>query len=184
MKKELIIVALALVAVVALTKFGDVKTKATANSLIAEPKIKVDLCVDFKPANGEWQNVGCTDLLVDAGKNHLKGILGGTITTNLHTKYIAIGNGTEPTASSTVLGSEQTDCGLARVLGDYYDLGTGNWEVNTTLTYTCSGTRVVNTTAAFNQASGGTLFAGGAIPTVTLAVVGDQIRVRHIYTVS
>jgi hypothetical protein len=184
MKKEIVIVALALAAIALSLGTGMRMSQTTMQGLLTAPKIKVDLCVDFKPANGEWQHVGCTDLLTDAGKDHLKGILGGTITTNLHTKYIAIGNGTEPTASSTVLDSEQTDCGLARVLGDYYDLGTGNWEVNTTFTYTCSVQRVINTTAAFNQASGGTLFAGGAIPTVTLAVVGDQIRVRHIYTVS
>ena len=184
MKKELVVVALALAAIALSLGAGMRTSQTTMQGLLTAPKIKVDLCVDFKPANGEWQHVGCTDLLTDAGKNHLKGILGGTITTNLHTKYIAIGNGTEPTASSTVLDSEQTDCGLARVLGDYYDLGTGNWEVNTTFTYTCSVQRVINTTAAFNQASGGTLFAGGAIPTVTLAVAGDQIRVRHIYTVS
>lgn len=148
--------------------------------------VKTRWCVEFKKANSEdWKDLGCIhNVLTNAGKNHIKGILGGTITSNLHTKYIALGNGSAPTSTSTSLDSEQTVCGLARTLGDYYDLGVGNWEVNTTFTYTCSNTLTVNTTAAFNQASEGTLFAGGTITPVTFSTNGDQLRIRHIYTVS
>ena len=142
-------------------------------------------CVDFKPAGGEWQDLGCKhNVFTNAGKNHVMGLLNGTITANEKTTYLALGNTSEPSASSTTLAGEQTDCGLARTEGNKYVLGVGNWEVNNTFTYSCSVNRVVNTTAAFNSAASGTLFAGGTITSVTFTTNGDQVRLRHIYTLS
>jgi len=169
--------------------FGLIANNTTNKSEIQSPGVKGNIetyfCVDFKPANGEWISLGCQhNVFTNAGRNHVKGLLGGTITTDMHTKYLALGNGTAPTATSTSLNNEVTGCGLNRKLGDYYSLGDGWWEVNTTFTYTCSGSLLVNTTGAFNQASAGTFFAGGEITPVTFTTNGDQLRLRHNNTIS
>lgn len=143
-------------------------------------------CTEFKPASSDkWINLGCVhNVFTNAGRNHVKGVLGGEITTGIPIKYLALGNGSAPTATSTSLDGEITTCGLARTLGDYYSLGVGWWEINTTFTYTCSTPLTVNTTGAFNQPTGGTFFAGGTITPVTFTTNGDQLRLRHNYTIT
>ena len=133
-------------------------------------------CVEFKGEDG-WKNLGCkhnviTNVALDDIENYLASKY----------EYIALGNGSAPTASSTILDNEQTDCGLERKLGDYYDLGVGNWEINTTFTYTCDSSRTINTTATFNASSGGVMLAGGAIPEITFEN-GFQARIKHIFQV-
>lgn len=115
------------------------------------------------------------------GLDHIKLLMG--LGANSPVKYLALGNGTVPTASSTTLNNEQTDCGLARATGNYYDLGVGYWEINTTFTFNCSVSRVVNTTANFNASSTGTLYAGGTISTITFTTNGDQLKLRHNFTI-
>lgn len=144
-------------------------------------------CVEFKPSESdEWKDYGCVhNVFTDAGKEHVEGLLGGTITTNEAMKYLALGNGTAPVAGSTTLNLEQgNDCNLTRRLGDYFDKGTGWWEVNTTFSYNCSTQTVVNTTASFNAATSGTMLAGGTITAVTFTTSGDQLRLRHNNTIS
>jgi hypothetical protein len=184
-RHEKLLLALALTcAVVIFSRIGS--EILTQNFKGANVGLQTYFCADFKPANSdEWKSLGCVhNVLTTAGKNHIKGVLGGAITTNVPILYLALGNGSAPTASDTVLNNEITVCGLARKQGTYYDLGNGWWEVNTTFTYTCTGNLIANTTGAFNQASGGTFFAGGTIQTVTFSANGDQLRLRHNYTVS
>jgi hypothetical protein len=185
------IIGIGLIALAALLVVA-VYLKTGSNQLLpnsfkgANVGLQTYFCADFKPANSnEWKSLGCVhNVLTNAGKDHIKGVLGGAITTNIPILYLALGNGSAPTASDTALNNEITICGLARQQGTYYNLGTGWWEVNTTFTYTCTGTLVVNTTGAFNQATSGTFFAGGTIPTVIFSTNGDQLRLRHNYTVS
>jgi len=146
-------------------------------------KMKLDtyFCAEFKSANSDkWIDLGCKhNVITNAGLDDIENVLAGKY------KYIALGNGTAPTQSSTSLDNEQTDCGLARQEGTYYDLGVGNWEINTTFTYTCDTTRIVNTTAAFNATSGGIMFAGGLLNAeAQFSTNGDQLKVRHIYQIS
>ena len=120
--------------------------------------------------------------ITNAGLNHLKLMMG--VGASSPVKYLALGNGTTVAVGDTTLNSEQTDCGLARATGTYYDLGTGWWEINTTFTYSCSVARKVNTTANFNASSTGTLYAGGTISDVNFATNGDQLKLRHNFSAS
>jgi len=145
-------------------------------------KLNAYFCAKFKPAKAnKWIDLGCSyfDPITNAGIEDVENYIKNTY------KYIALGNGTAPTASSTSLDNEQTDCGLARKLGDVYDLGLGKWELNTTFTYTCDSERTVNTTASFSASSGGTMYAGGPLNAeATFSANGDQLIVRHIYNIT
>jgi len=155
------------------------------NSPNADFHFDTYFCTQFKPAAGEWGEVDCKhNTFMNAGGSMIEGILNGSQTTNLNTTYLALGNGTAPSATDTTLSNEQTICGLTRVMGTPYHLGQGWWEVNTTFTFTCSASLLVNTTAAFNQLTAGTEFAGGTITVVTFTTNGDQLRLRHNYTVT
>jgi len=120
--------------------------------------------------------------ITNAGLNHLELMMG--VGASSPVKYLALGNGTTVAVGDTTLNNEQTDCGLARATGTYYDLGTGWWEINTTFTYSCSVARKVNTTANFNASSTGTLYAGGTISDVNFATSGDQLKLRHNFSAS
>lgn len=122
------------------------------------------------------------NIITNAGLNHLELMMG--VGANSPVKALALGNGTAPAIGDTTLNSEQTLCGLARVNGTYYDLGTGWWEVNTTYTYTCSVALKVNTTANFNFTTAGTMYAGGTISDVNFATNGDQLKLRHNFSVT
>jgi len=139
-------------------------------------------CVEFKPSGSSiWQDYGCKkNTITTAGLNYVELLLG--VGANSPAKYLALGNGTTVAVGDTTLNNEQTDCGLARATGTYYDLGNGWWEINNTYTYSCSVSRVVNTTANFNASSSGTLYAGGTISTVTFTTSGDQLKLRHNFT--
>lgn len=120
--------------------------------------------------------------ITTVGFNLVKQMMGGVLNSSI--KYLALGNSSTVAIGDTTLGNEQTDCGLQRVAGTYYDLGTGWWEINTTFTYSCSVARKVNTTANFNASSSGTLYAGGTISDVNFATSGDQLKLRHNFSLS
>ncbi|HEX68879.1 MAG TPA: hypothetical protein ENG10_01110 [Candidatus Bathyarchaeota archaeon] len=144
-------------------------------------KLNAYFCAILCPVNRSCIDLGCSyfDPITNAGIEDVENYIKNTY------KYIALGNGTAPTASSTSLDNEQTDCGLARKLGDVYDLGLGKWELNTTFTYTCDSERTVNTTASFSASSGGTMYAGGPLNAeATFSANGDQLIVRHIYNIT
>lgn len=181
MKKFAIVLTLSILTVLALLSVSEIPLNDEVN---ANLQAKQFFCVEFKPAGSDnWINLGCRkNVITNAGLNLVELMMG--VGANSPVKYLALGNGSAPTATSTSLDNEQTDCGLARTAGTYYDLGDGWWEINTTFTYTCSNSRVVNTTANFNASSGGTMYAGGAIPTVTFSTSGDQLKLRHNFTFS
>jgi len=123
--------------------------------------------------NGEL--ISCSpNVLTNAGKELIEAYLsqGGTLGA---VKYIAVGNGTAPSASSTSLDNEITDCGLARAAGTYSNVGTGNWSFSYTWTCTCDGV-TVNTTGIFNASSGGTMLAGNSFNPSTL-YTNDELTV-------
>jgi hypothetical protein len=158
---------------------------STESSPNADFKFDTYFCTQFKPEGGEWGNLNCDhNTFMNAGSNMIEAILNGTQITNTNTTYLALGNTTTPASTDTTLASEITDCGLARVQGTPYHLGQGWWEVNTTLTFSCSRTEIANTTAAFNALTNGVEFAGGTITSVTFTTSGDQLRLRHNYTVT
>jgi len=104
---------------------------------------------------------------VDAGKNWTRDCIGQGICGATAFKYIAVGNTTAPTSSSTSLAGEIADCGLARASGTYATIGTGNWSITYLWTSSCNN-EAVNTTALFNASSTGTMFMGDSFTTVTL----------------
>jgi hypothetical protein len=139
---------------------------------------------------GEFCAVGkpCIELpykentITNVGFNHLELLMG--VGANSPVKALALGNGTAPAIGDTSLNSEQTICGLTRVNGTYYDLGTGLWEINTTFTYTCSSALKVNTTANFNWTTTGAMYSGGTISDVNFATNGDQLKLRHNFSIT
>jgi len=138
---------------------GSESTKAAIGAPIV---YNAKVCV-YK--NGEL--ITCKpNVLTDAGKELIEAYLaqGGTLGA---VKYIAVGNGTAPSASSTSLDNEITDCGLARAEATYSDQGTGNWTFSYTWQCTCDGV-TVNTTGIFNASSGGTMLAGTSFNPSTL----------------
>ena len=125
------------------------------------------------------------NVLTNAGKELIEAYLAqeGLGPTSLTpVKYIAVGNGTAPSASSTSLDSEITDCGLARAAGTYSDQGVGNWSFSHTWTCECDGV-TVSTTGIFNASSGGTMFAGMSFNPSTL-YSDDQLTVTWYINVT
>jgi len=98
------------------------------------------------------------NVITNAGLDHIKYLVGQGLSSDA-VIYIALGNGTSPTATSTTLDNEWTTCGLSRTAGTFYSNGVGNWTISASWTSTCDGA-AVNTTAIFNATSGGTMFAG------------------------
>lgn len=178
MRKMIVLGCLLVAAVILSVVFMENKENFGATNLKAQQYF----CVEFKKANSnDWINLGCKkNIITNAGLNHVELLMG--VGLNSPVRWLALGNCSAPTLTSTSLDCEQTDCGLARTAGTYFDLGNGWWEINTTFTYTCSVTRIINTTGNFNASTGGILYAGGTIPTITLTSSGDQIRLRHNFT--
>jgi hypothetical protein len=115
------------------------------------------------------------NLITDAGKNHIKGVLGtwpGAVQ-GTNVSIIALSN------TSTTIGISDTalpgimanECGLGMQRGTYYTFGTGAWNISYQFTNTCNAAIIVNTTALYNQTSGtGALdFAENTFTTVTLS---------------
>lgn len=100
--------------------------------------------------------------LTNYGKNMIKFKLTGVAASQAAVDYIAVGNGSLPTASSTSLNSEIPDCGLTRAQDtSKADIATGNWSYSYQFTSTCDGV-IVNTTGLFNHTSADTGFFAGA----------------------
>ena len=118
------------------------------------------------------------NLLTNGGKDMIRDALQGT-STNIN--QISLGNGAAPTASSTSLPSEYTDCGLAKATASTQNLANnGNWSVYYTFTSTCDS-KVVNTTGLYKN--GGNLFAGTSFTSTTLQT-DDQIKINWTISVS
>jgi len=113
------------------------------------------------------------NVLTNNGKDLIQSYLSGGA--GAAVDYIALGNGSAPTSTSTTLDNEITTSGLARAQGSVSSVGTGNWSLNHQWTSTGDNI-VVNTTALFNASSGGTMFAGNEFTDVTLQK-DDKINV-------
>ena len=119
--------------------------------------------------------IGCdSNVITNDGLNHIKYLIGSGVSSGA-VDYIALGNGTAPTQSSTNLSGEITNCGLSRSQGTYLSNGVGNWSIYKTFTSTCNNV-VVNTTALFNATSGGIIFAGDNFTDVNMQN-GYQIQI-------
>ncbi len=131
--------------------------------------------------NGEVVYEGL-NLLTDAGANHIKFCLGqGGCGTGAF-DYIAVGNGSAPTTSSTSLDSEIAESGLSRASGTYTSLGTGHWKIEKIFSVT--GTvNSINSTALFNASSSGTMIAGDTFPDTNVAN-GDSLNITWDVTQS
>lgn len=108
-----------------------------------------------------------TNLLTDAGADHIKLCLGtGGCGTGAF-DYIALGNGTVPTTGSTTLDSEIAESGLERAQADYTSLGTGHWKLEEI--FTATGTvNSIHTVGLFNASSSGTMIAGNNFSSVNM----------------
>ena len=124
--------------------------------------------------NGDLNSCG-HNIVTNAGLNHLKEFLGQGNAGSANASIIAVGNGTAPVAGSATLNNEIDDCGFSRPGATYASIGTGNWSLTHTWTSSCNS-EVVNTTALFNDSSGGTMFAGNSFTSVTLQA-NDQLNV-------
>jgi hypothetical protein len=169
-KKKSALVLLAIISVIAVSLFqGDKGIR-----------INSQVCI-YK--NG--QLIDCKhNVITNAGKNATRDRLGTPGSLNAF-QYLALGNGTAPTATDTSLNSEITNCGLARALSTVYVLTTtGNWTLSKTWTFTCSTAVPVNTTAIFNDTASGIMFAGTSFTTATLSTSGDQLTINYTIWIS
>jgi len=140
-------------------------TVPTTNSPIQYNAI---VCKKLLSPSGELiQDLGCDkNVITNDGLDHIKYLLGQGVSSGA-VDYIALGNGTAPTQSSTDLNSEITNCGLSRAQGTFVNNGVGNWSIFKTFTSTCNNVPV-NTTALFNATTGGIIFAGDNFTTVNM----------------
>ena len=132
-------------------------------------------CMKLISPTGEILMDECdNNVITNDGLNHIKYLIGSGVSSGA-VDYIALGNGTAPTTSSTNLSEEITNCGLSRSQGTYLSNGVGNWSIYKTFTSTCNNV-VVNTTALFNATSGGIIFAGDNFTDVNMQN-GYQIQI-------
>jgi len=99
--------------------------------------------------------------------------------------FLAIANGTAPSAASTSLNSEIVGCGLGRsqsTLADQPSNGNITLSYKWTMNSSCSNV-LINTTGTFNASSSGTLLGAGTFVTATLQP-NDNITVNHNYKLS
>ena len=155
---------------------------------VSEYKVKItegffgEFCPVGKPCVPLEYKENVITTCVGCGLDHLEFLMG--VGGNSPVKYLALGNGSTPSAGDDALDSEIAECGLERKAGDYYNLGVGHWEINTTFTYTCDTEMIANNTANFNATSEGVMYAGGSISSVPFATNGDQCKLRHNFTIS
>ncbi len=151
---------------------------AQTNNIAVKYTSKV--CVSV---NGELK--GCThNVLTDSGRQMIKNFLRGLTPQTANISVIALGNGSAPTASSTVLDSEITGCGLDNVTAINNNINNTAWDLSYQWTSTCDNI-VVNTTAIFNATAdgiGSTMFAGATITSSTLQNT-DKIQVNYTINV-
>lgn len=148
-----------------------------AYQLFEAPKYKamVHITVE-RPGVGIIYDYTSHNVLTNNGKDFIEQELGdsASATTEVANK-IVLGNGSAPTASSTSLDSEITDCGLAKATGTYTNNGVGNWNITKTFTSSCDS-ELVNTTALYTSSSD-TMFAGDSFSDSVTLQSGDQISV-------
>jgi len=123
--------------------------------------------------------------LMNAGANLTLDLLTGR-TGSTNVSWIAIGNGTDPTATSTTLNMERAENGLARALGTLTVITTGaiqNMSYNKVFTYTGTASQIVNTSALFNASSGGVMFIGNHFTDRTMQT-NDQLNITAYFWTS
>lgn len=133
-------------------------------------------CTQILRADGTLESPVCGEnTYTNAGKNATRDYLWGTAGANFD--YLALGNKTATSSTSTTLDGEYAGGGLQRAQGTIYNLAqAGNVTVSKTFTSTANNL-LVNTTALFNATSGGTLFAGFSFTSATLQT-GDKIIIN------
>ena len=168
-----VVTALVLMAVFALSPTAQDKVY----QLLEAPRYHamVHVTVD-RPGVGTIYTYQGHNVLTNNGKNFIEQELGDSASATTEVaNALALGNGSTPTATSTSLDSEITDCGLAKATGTYADDGTGQWNITKTYTSTCDN-EVVNTTALYTSSTS-TMFAGDAFSSSVTLQSGDQITV-------
>lgn len=136
----------------------------------------------YRNATDTWEAPDCRvndNTYTNAGKNATRDYLWGTAGANFD--FIALGNTTSTSATSTTLGGEQGNANnLTRAQGTIYNLGqAGN--VTVSFTFTANDTSFVNTTAVFNASTGGTLFAGFDLSSSVTFQSGDKLTINGTF---
>jgi len=139
------------------------------------------VCAQIIRADGTTEDLGCKEnVWTNTGKNWTRDCIGQFLCGATAFKYLAVGNGSAPSATSTTLDSEITTCGFNRTTAGTYvteQASVGNWTIYQTWTSTCNNL-VVNSTAVFNATSAGTMLAGTTITSATLQS-SDQLQVNY-----
>lgn len=183
-KKKIILSALSLVilATVLVLSFNPTMPVESNSALSYEATV----CTEILRANGEVENLGCSEnTLTDAGANLIKSYIGegGTVGA---VDYIALCNAsagcTASSTASTTLQNEFTTSGLERSQATYTSNGVGNWTMAKTFTATADNLQT-NKTGIFNASSSGTLFAENTFNLATL-YNSDQLTISWTVTIS
>jgi len=157
-------------------------TSINAGTSVKDPMYSgSSVCARILRASGIVEDLGCNEnTWTNTGKNWTRDCIGQFACGATAFKYLAVGNGSAPSATSTTLAGEIADCGFNRTTaGTYVTEGAsvGNWTIYQTWTSTCNN-EVVNTTAVFNATSAGTMLAGTTITSATLQS-SDQLQVNY-----
>lgn len=183
MKRVFVLVGL-LVAITALSAVYStlgVSGAAVGGALEAPIGYNNMVCIDL---NGE--RVGCSEnTFTNLGKNLTMNMLFENV--GAPPDYIALGNGSATTASTTDLDSELVvgDCsGLQRAQATTNQPvsspeSDGNWTLARTFTSGCTHQQLVNTTALYNATAGATdqIFAGNTFTSGVTLSQNDQVTV-------
>jgi len=179
-------ILLASVLIASLAAMMAIMTSINTIVSIKEPMYSgSSVCARILRASGIVEDLGCNEnTWTNSGKNWTRDCIGQGVCGATAFKYLALGNTSAPSATSTTLAGEIADCGLARASGTYVTetASVGNWTIYYTWTSTCNN-EVVNTTAVFNATSGGIMLAGTTITSATLQS-SDQLQVNYTKWVS
>jgi len=108
--------------------------------------------------------------LTNAGFARIAAVIGAD------TLYLAVGTGTSAfSATSTTLGAEITDSGLARALGaiTYTTTNVTNDTVNAAKTWTASGAKTIGEIAMLNAAAAGVMYEADLTSPARALGIGD-----------
>lgn len=131
------------------------------------------------------------NVLTDQGKNWIRSqiakVTGGDhlAKDSTNATYIAVGNGTAPSAGDTALDKEIQKAGLSRAAGSVTTYGPGEFQVQNTFTAS-SDVGIVNTTSLnWGSTAGGTsLVSGSSFSTEANILADDSLTVTHNITIS
>lgn len=170
MKKEILVIPIILVMLLALS-FSKPQIAILGEGLAHGGMV----CVQVNNGPVECSN----NLYTNMGKNITRDRLGFAVGAPIN--YIAVGNGSAATATSTSLPSEITECGLTRAQGTASIVGTsiGNVSVEKTFTLTCT-VPTVNTTGLYNG-TGNFLWAYDSFTATGQLNSGDTLKITWYY---